>query len=150
MLNCGKLLVRVGAPYVIAKELNLGMKHAGAKTFCAIAASTIHVSESSSSTSSTSKSQQQSQKVDTSCCGFAKDLVGSTSTVLDNNIYGEDACFIARYKSTHVAGEYYCSLPVHFDLRCCRWSWGMETIWDRSGRVLFKFNAKLQRDRQSR
>jgi protein phosphatase PTC7 len=42
--------------------------------------------------------------VDATCCGFPKDLIGGPSHVLDHGVFGEDACFISSYKSTHVAG----------------------------------------------
>jgi hypothetical protein len=104
MLNCGKLLIRVGASHAIVKELGIGLRGSGAKTFSAVAASaTISASETSSTTSNPKAAP--TQKVDTACCGFAKDLIGAPSTVLDNTVFGEDACFVSKYKSTHVAGN---------------------------------------------
>jgi hypothetical protein len=101
MLTCGKLLVRVGATHV--KELNIGLRNASTKTFCAASAN-ASIPTGDSSTAPQTPKNKTTQKVDVSCCGFAKDLVGARSTVLDNTVFGEDACFIARFKSTHVAG----------------------------------------------
>lgn len=106
MLNCGKLLIRVGASHAIVKELSIGLRHSGAKTFCAVAASaTIPASEASSTSTTAASKPAPAQKVDTACCGFAKDLIGAPSTVLDNSVFGEDACFVSKYKSIHVAGK---------------------------------------------
>lgn len=98
MLNCGRLLVRVGAQHVIAKELNIGGGRGIKTTFCAVAAASIP------EPSTPTKPVSPSHKVDTSVCGFSKDLINAPSTVLEHGVYGEDACFIARFKSTHVAG----------------------------------------------
>uniref|UniRef100_A0A183E462 Protein phosphatase n=1 Tax=Gongylonema pulchrum TaxID=637853 RepID=A0A183E462_9BILA len=42
--------------------------------------------------------------VHASCCGFPKNLNKGPSTVLDQGVFGDDACFIAQYGSTHVVG----------------------------------------------
>jgi hypothetical protein len=102
MLHCGKLLIRVGVSHAIVKELNNGLRNTGAKTFCAVAANSIPSAEPAPTTPT--KPVPSTQKIDTCVCGFAKDLIGAPSTVLDNTVFGEDACFIARFKSTHVAG----------------------------------------------
>ena len=39
-----------------------------------------------------------------SCCGFPKNMIGGPSYVVESNVYGDDACFIANFKSTHVTG----------------------------------------------
>jgi len=101
MLTCGKLLVRVGVTHAIVKELSVGLSKAGARTFCAVTATQ---SAQANEPSSTTTKNASPQKVDASCCGFAKDLINAPSTVLDNTVYGEDACFISKYKTTHVAG----------------------------------------------
>jgi protein phosphatase PTC7 len=103
MLNCSKLLIRVGASHAIVKDLSNGLRTSGAKAFSAVAA-TASVSVTETSPTTTAPKAAPAQKVDTACCGFAKKLIGSTSTVLDNSVFGEDACFISKYKSTHVAG----------------------------------------------
>lgn len=43
-------------------------------------------------------------KVDVTCCGFPKRLVGAPSFVVECDVFGEDACFIANFKSAHVTG----------------------------------------------
>ncbi|KAI6235443.1 Myotubularin-related and Zinc finger domain containing protein [Aphelenchoides besseyi] len=98
MLNCGRLLIRVGAPHALAKELNNTIRGTSIKTLCAVATSPASTNESPTQT------KNVAQKVDATCCGFAKDLIGAPSTVLDHGIFGEDACFISRYKSIYVAG----------------------------------------------
>ncbi|KAI6176916.1 Protein phosphatase [Aphelenchoides bicaudatus] len=99
MLNCSKLLIRVGSNAVV-RELSVGLRNSGSKVqFCAVAAASTAAATNEASSKPTSP-----QKVDTACCGFAKDLIGAPSTVLDSNVYGEDACFISKFKSTAVAG----------------------------------------------
>ncbi|KAK6014815.1 hypothetical protein OSTOST_19793 [Ostertagia ostertagi] len=39
-----------------------------------------------------------------SCAGFPKDMQKGPSTVLDSGVYGDDACFISRFKNTFVVG----------------------------------------------
>ncbi|KAJ1350639.1 hypothetical protein KIN20_006472 [Parelaphostrongylus tenuis] len=39
-----------------------------------------------------------------SCAGFPKDMQNGPSTVLDTGMYGDDACFISRFKNTFVVG----------------------------------------------
>lgn len=82
----------------MAKEINSGIRGSTIKTFCAVAASSAAPNDAAASP------KNVAQKVDATCCGFAKDLIGAPSTVLDHGIFGEDACFISRYKSVHVAG----------------------------------------------
>lgn len=43
--------------------------------------------------------------VHASCCGFPKHLKNGPSTVLDQGVFGDDACFIAQFGSTHVVGK---------------------------------------------
>jgi hypothetical protein len=50
-------------------------------------------------------------KVDVTCCGFPKKLIGGASFVLERDVFGDDACFIANFKATHVAGE--CSTKLN-------------------------------------
>ncbi|VDN04975.1 unnamed protein product [Thelazia callipaeda] len=42
--------------------------------------------------------------VHASCCGFPKHLRNGPSTVLDQGVFGDDACFIAQFENTHVVG----------------------------------------------
>lgn len=43
-------------------------------------------------------------KVHASCCGFPKDLLMGPSFVRERGVFGDDACFVAKYKSTHIVG----------------------------------------------
>lgn len=97
------LLVRVVGPSTV-KELSCGIRSVGAKKSFATVAKTC--------ASEPTPSKPIAQKVDATCCGFPKDLVGGPSTVLDSGVFGEDACFISAYKSTHVAGEFRFSAPI--------------------------------------
>ncbi|KAH7731628.1 5-azacytidine resistance protein azr1 [Aphelenchoides avenae] len=90
------LLVRVVGPSTV-KELSCGLRSVGAKKGFATVAKACP--------SEPASSKPLKQKVDATCCGFPKDLVGGPSTVLDSGVFGEDACFISAYKSTHVTGE---------------------------------------------
>lgn len=100
MLTYGRLLIRVAAPHhQLAKELNQGLRQSGiAKSFSVIS------SAASNPEPSSSQQKPVAHKVDSTCCGFAKDLIGGPSTILDHGVFGEDACFISKFKSTHVAG----------------------------------------------
>lgn len=42
--------------------------------------------------------------VHASCCGFPKDMVHGPSSVREQGVFGDDACFIARYRNTHIVG----------------------------------------------
>uniref|UniRef100_A0A0N5AHL9 Protein phosphatase n=1 Tax=Syphacia muris TaxID=451379 RepID=A0A0N5AHL9_9BILA len=44
------------------------------------------------------------ERVHASCCGFPKNMMNGPSTVLDQGVFGDDACFIAKYKNTHIVG----------------------------------------------
>lgn len=102
MLTYGRLLVRVAAPHSqLAKELNTIRQSGIVKTFCSVS----HASASAAEQPSSSTAKALPQKVDSSCCGFAKDLINGPSTVLEHGIFGEDACFVTAFKHTHVAGE---------------------------------------------
>jgi len=88
-------LVRVVGPSSLLKELNVGIRASGIKNYCYAVAS---------SSKSETPSSRSSSKVSSSCCGFPKDLIGGPSVILDHGVFGEDACFIGKFKSTHVAG----------------------------------------------
>lgn len=49
--------------------------------------------------------QTKATKVNVSSCGFPKNMIGGPSYVVEGNLYGEDACFIANFKTTQVAGK---------------------------------------------
>uniref|UniRef100_A0A915EPT3 Protein phosphatase n=1 Tax=Ditylenchus dipsaci TaxID=166011 RepID=A0A915EPT3_9BILA len=78
MFTCGRLLVRAAAPAPYTAAVLVG------------GAATTKV--------------KSIPKVDITCCGFPKKLVGRPSFVLECDVFGDDACFIANCKSTHVAG----------------------------------------------
>ncbi|CAD6185638.1 unnamed protein product [Caenorhabditis auriculariae] len=44
------------------------------------------------------------ENVIASCAGFPKDMLKGPSKVLDKGVYGDDACFISRFKNTFVVG----------------------------------------------
>jgi len=80
-------------------------------SFCPPSPNTSTSGASCSSTDTTTQSTSPHQPslakkatIDVSTCGFPKQLIGGPSTVLDTNVFGEDAMFVANYKSTHVAG----------------------------------------------
>ncbi|CAD5213351.1 unnamed protein product [Bursaphelenchus okinawaensis] len=98
MLTYGRLLIRVAVPH--GKDISNIRPVAFAKNFCSTARTTAATSTDSAATNAT----KTAQKVDSSCCGFAKDLIGGPSTVLDHGKFGEDACFVTHFKHTHVAG----------------------------------------------
>lgn len=88
-----------------------------------------------------SKTSSISHKVHASCCGFPKDMVNGPSTVLEQGVFGDDACFIAKYKNTHIVGQsvidnLICSVffQTFYDSSSCfrrsRWRWRMEKIWN--------------------
>lgn len=54
--------------------------------------------------SGSKNSSSTSHKVHASCCGFPKDMVNGPSTVREQGLFGDDACFIAKYKNTHIVG----------------------------------------------
>uniref|UniRef100_A0A0R3RQ43 Protein phosphatase n=1 Tax=Elaeophora elaphi TaxID=1147741 RepID=A0A0R3RQ43_9BILA len=47
---------------------------------------------------------QNVKDVHASCCGFPKHLKNGPSTVLDQGVFGDDACFIAHFENTYVVG----------------------------------------------
>jgi hypothetical protein len=84
-------LVRAAGPSALLKLPTAGIKnHLYAVASCSTAVAPDTTSKPS--------------KVNASCCGFPKDLNGGPSFILEHGVFGEDACFISKYKSTHVAG----------------------------------------------
>lgn len=55
---------------------------------------------------------QSVKDVHASCCGFPKHLKNGPSTVLDQGVFGDDACFIAQFENTYVVGM--CFLLFYF------------------------------------
>uniref|UniRef100_A0A914BYC9 Protein phosphatase n=1 Tax=Acrobeloides nanus TaxID=290746 RepID=A0A914BYC9_9BILA len=88
-------LVRIVGPSSLLKELNTGVRTSGIKNYCYAVAS---------SSTAEAPASKHASKVNTSCCGFPKELIGGPSVILDHGVFGEDACFISKFKSTHVAG----------------------------------------------
>ncbi|MFH4974460.1 hypothetical protein AB6A40_001169 [Gnathostoma spinigerum] len=52
----------------------------------------------------TKQDSKPAHKVYATCCGFPKDMVNGPSVVLDHGVFGDDACFISKYRNTHVVG----------------------------------------------
>lgn len=50
------------------------------------------------------KNNNTSPKFTAAKCGFAKDLQNGPSTVLDQTVFGDDACFIASHRTADVVG----------------------------------------------
>ena len=87
--------------------------------------------------------QQSATSVVATCAGFPKvkltnfhvqslfqDMVKRPSTVLNSGVYGDDACFISRFKNTFVVGElihFNCNVIIIIS-RCRRRRRGLEKI----------------------
>lgn len=116
MFTCGRLLVRAAAPATLVREFSglrgaINRQHSLYTTSAAVlvgAASNAPSSPTSASTEAPplppTKVNHIAAKVDITCCGFPKKLIGRPSFVLECDVFGDDACFIANFKSTHVAG----------------------------------------------
>lgn len=59
---------------------------------------------------------QNVKDVHASCCGFPKHLKNGPSTVLDQGVFGDDACFIAHFENTYVVGMWFSICTFHFPL----------------------------------
>uniref|UniRef100_A0AC34RI94 Protein phosphatase n=1 Tax=Panagrolaimus sp. JU765 TaxID=591449 RepID=A0AC34RI94_9BILA len=96
-------LGRIAGQSVLVKELGAGLRAAGGsgKTqLCAV------ITASCLSSEAVSQAKPGTSAVNATSCGFPKEFIRGPSCVLDHGVFGEDACFIARYKSTHVAGKF--------------------------------------------
>jgi protein phosphatase PTC7 len=94
----GRIAGQSAAPLV--KELTASLRPtAGKAQLCAVISAGCLSREASSSAQ-----VKTSNSVQATCCGFPKELIGGPSCVLDHGVFGEDACFISKYKSIHVAG----------------------------------------------
>ncbi|VDM40875.1 unnamed protein product [Toxocara canis] len=95
LVSCGRVVVRaVISAGVIDQSLPLPSECRPSVSKCA------HVS----STSTQKSEPAPARNVHASCCGFPKDMMNGPSMVRDHGIFGDDACFIARFKNTHVVG----------------------------------------------
>lgn len=94
-------LGRIAGQSALVKEIGAGLRAAGSgkSQLCAV----ITASYLSSEATAHAKAGT-STAVNATSCGFPKELIGGPSCVLDHGVFGEDACFIARHKNTHVAG----------------------------------------------
>jgi hypothetical protein len=87
----------------LVKELTASLRPtAGKAQLCAVISAGCLSREASSSAQ-----VKPCNSVQATCCGFPKELIGGPSCVLDHGVFGEDACFISKYKNIHVAGNIY-------------------------------------------
>ncbi|TKR76041.1 hypothetical protein L596_017242 [Steinernema carpocapsae] len=100
LLTCGRLAFRavVTAGVVDAQSLIPPDCHPKASTAHRKYATTAKEAQATPTASTTSPG------VISHCCGFPKNMVNGPSTVRDEGVIGEDACFMARYRQTHVCG----------------------------------------------
>ena len=97
----GRIAVQ-SAPLV--KELGASLRSTGGKAqLCAVIAASCL-----SHDAAVAPQIKPCNSVHATCCGFPKELIGGPSCILDHGVFGEDACFISKYKSTHVAGKHIC------------------------------------------
>ncbi|VDK47355.1 unnamed protein product [Anisakis simplex] len=96
LVNCGRVVVRaIISAGVIDHSIQLPAECRRGVSKC----------ENFSTTVTTNQPEQTPvTRVYASCCGFPKDLVNGPSVVRDNGVFGDDACFIANFKNTHVVG----------------------------------------------
>uniref|UniRef100_A0A915AR15 Protein phosphatase n=2 Tax=Parascaris univalens TaxID=6257 RepID=A0A915AR15_PARUN len=95
LMSCGRVVVRaVISAGFIEQSLPLPADCRRPASNCA------HVS----TTSGHQPEAAPTRNVHASCCGFPKDMVNGPSVVRDHGIFGDDACFIARFRNTHVVG----------------------------------------------
>lgn len=97
----GRIAGQSAAPLV--KEFSTGLRNSPtiikAQVGAVIAAGCL------SNEATTPTSQVKSGlSVHATCCGFPKNLINQNSCILEPGAFGEDACFISRYKNVHVAG----------------------------------------------
>ncbi|KJH47773.1 protein phosphatase 2C [Dictyocaulus viviparus] len=98
LLACGRLAVRA---LFSASALDIG---SGLTTICADSSQSKRVLSTVPVCENTSRASPPSSPVVASCAGFPKDMQRGPSTVLDSGVYGDDACFISRFKNTFVVG----------------------------------------------
>jgi len=110
--TCSKFLVRAAPVSLIHSN---GIRTTGSNrqsTYCSTAnfassaapSPAVPTASVGTTVDTTATPKTPSHKIDITCCGFPKNLIGSPSVVLESNVFGEDACFVASFKSTHVAG----------------------------------------------
>ena len=92
----------VGQSAPLVKELTASLRTPTSKVqLCTVIAASCLSQEAAAS-----PQIKPSTSVHATCCGFPKELIGGPSCVLDHGVFGEDACFISKYKNTHVAGMF--------------------------------------------
>jgi len=94
-------LGRIAGQSVLVKEIGAGLRATGGSgksQLCAV------ITASYLSSEATAQAKPGTSVVNATTCGFPKDLINGPSCVLDHGVFGEDACFIARHQTTHVAG----------------------------------------------
>lgn len=142
MFGYSRFIIRAAAPATLVRESFRRQSTFSISSISATAAATLLASttknnnEASSSIGtaepSVSCKNGANSGVRISCCGFSKNLIGGPSLVKEKDVYGDDACFIASYKSTHVAGKIFLLIlnTCKFCLFCRRggWRWRMEKI----------------------
>uniref|UniRef100_A0A7E5A091 Protein phosphatase n=1 Tax=Panagrellus redivivus TaxID=6233 RepID=A0A7E5A091_PANRE len=98
----GRIAGQSAAPLV--KELSAGLR-SGATSSKAQVCAVIAASCLSTEAAPTSQVKPgSSSSVHATCCGFPKEFIGRNSCVLEHGVFGEDACFISKFKNVHVAG----------------------------------------------
>ncbi|PAV62079.1 hypothetical protein WR25_07485 isoform B [Diploscapter pachys] len=102
LLSCGRLAIRAAFS---ASSLDLGIGITSDVIFRRpISSGSSPATSTSSDAAPQSSSSTGVDKVVASCAGFPKDMLKGASTVLDTGMYGDDACFISRFKNTFVVG----------------------------------------------
>lgn len=119
MFGYSRFIIRAATPATFVREgfrrqsgFCTNVSTTAAATLLAAVSKKNENAQPSSSTSSDNLTCKASQtttrpnKINISCCGFPKNMIGGPSYVVESNVYGDDACFIANFKSTHVAGKF--------------------------------------------
>lgn len=112
MFTCSRFLVRA-APSSLVREISSNFRNnlshsrhnflsVSAAIFVAAATNTTN----SSHASEPIKKNTKLSNVEVTFCGFPKDLVAGPSCVVGCDVFGDDACFIANFKSAYVAGMF--------------------------------------------
>ncbi|CAI4222257.1 unnamed protein product [Auanema sp. JU1783] len=95
LLACGQLALRAAFS---ASAVDLGLNCSDVNPLAQ------RVLNNSCNKSENITQSQPTSNVVASYAGFPKDMVKGTSKVLDTGVYGDDACFVSRFKNSFVVG----------------------------------------------